>query len=55
MNGDSITVVDFKFGHPRDSYYDQVRGYMQLISSMGHKNVKGYLCFVYSNEVKEVI
>ena len=55
MNGDSITVVDFKFGHPRDSYYDQVRGYMQLLSSMGHKNVKGYLWFVYSNEVKEVI
>ena len=55
MNGDSISVVDFKFGQPRDSYYDQVRGYMHLLSSMGHKNVKGYLWFVYSNEVKEVI
>ena len=54
MNGDSITVIDFKFGQPKTSYHDQVRGYMQLLTSMGHKNVTGYLWYVYSNKIEEV-
>ena len=54
MNGDSITVIDFKFGQPKASYHDQVRGYMQLLTSMGHKNVTGYLWYVYSNKIEEV-
>ena len=54
MNGDSITVIDFKFGQPKTSYHDQVRGYMQLLTSMSHKNVTGYLWYVYSNKIEEV-
>ena len=54
INGDTTTVIDFKFGHPRDSYHDQVRGYMQLLTDMGHTNVKGYLWYVYSNKIEEV-
>ncbi len=54
VNGGVTTVVDFKFGRPRDEYYDQVRGYMRLLQSMGHKNVKGYLWFVYSNRIESV-
>ena len=54
VHGDTTTVVDFKFGHPRDEYHDQVRNYMRLLQSMGHHDVKGYLWFVYSNKIEEV-
>ena len=53
-DGQRWIVVDFKFGHPRTEYHDQVRQYMQLISQMGHHDVTGYLWFVYSNRIEEV-
>lgn len=53
-NGRETHVVDFKFGHPRDEYHDQVREYMHLLRSMGMPNVKGWLWYVYSNKIEEV-
>lgn len=53
-DGREMIVVDFKFGRQRNIYHDQVREYMQLLKAMGHENVKGYLWFVYSNEIVEV-
>lgn len=53
-DGKEWVVVDFKFGSPKDEYHDQVREYMQLLADMGHKNIKGYLWFVYSNNIQEV-
>lgn len=47
-------VVDFKFGKPRQEYHNQVKGYMDLLSGMGHPNVKGYLWYVYPNKIVEV-
>ena len=47
-------VVDFKFGKPRQEYHDQVKGYMDLLSGMGHPQVKGYLWYVYPNKIVEV-
>ena len=47
-------VVDFKFGKPRQEYHDQVKGYMDLLSDMGHPQVKGYLWYVYPNKIVEV-
>lgn len=52
--GDEFVVVDYKFGKPKSEYYEQVREYMNLLISMGHNNVKGYLWFVYSNKIEEV-
>ena len=54
-DGHEWTVVDFKFGRPRDEYRGQVSEYMQLLRSMGHDNVRGYLWYVYSNKIEEVI
>ena len=54
-NGKEWVVVDFKFGSPKDEYHNQVREYMQLLVNMGHTNIKGYLWFVYSNKIEEVI
>ena len=53
-DGKEWIVVDFKFGAPKEEYHEQVREYMQLLASMGHTNVKGYLWYVYSNKIEEV-
>ncbi|MBR6287423.1 MAG: UvrD-helicase domain-containing protein [Bacteroidaceae bacterium] len=54
LEGDSMTVVDFKFGSEKAAYAEQVKEYMGLLREMGYKNVKGYLWFVYKNVIKEV-
>ena len=55
MVGDEgVVVVDFKFGRRRDEYCSQVRLYKDLLADMGHVNVKGYLWYVYTNEIEEV-
>ena len=53
-DGKEWIVVDFKFGHKKDDYPKQVRRYMELLRSMGHADVKGYLWYVYSNNIEEV-
>ena len=53
-DGNEWIVVDFKFGHPDPEYHTQVHRYMDLLSSMGHQNIKGYLWYVYSNKIEEV-
>lgn len=53
-DGEQWIVVDFKFGAPKPEYHDQVRKYMQLLASMGHENIRGYLWFVYSNKIEEI-
>ena len=53
-DGNEWIVVDFKFGAPKPEYHDQVREYMQLLASMGHQNIMGYLWYVYSNKIEEI-
>ena len=53
-DGKEWIVVDFKFGTPKPNYNDQVREYMQLLASMGHQNISGYLWYVYSNKIENV-
>ena len=53
-DGNEWIVVDFKFGHPNPEYHQQVHRYMDLLASMGHKNIRGYLWYVYSNKIEEV-
>ena len=60
-DGHEWVVVDFKFGSPKPEYHDQVRQYMNLIQKMSltsHPSpltsIKGYLWYVYSNQIEEV-
>lgn len=53
-DGQETIVVDFKFGSERDGYHDQVRDYMSLLTQMNMPRVKGYLWFVYSNQIVPV-
>ena len=47
MNGNNITVIDYKFGHPSRHYYDQVRDYMDLMKQMyPSHNVQGYIWYI---------
>ena len=53
-DGHETIVVDFKFGREREEYHEQVRQYMQLLTTMGHQRVRGYLWLVYTNKIIEV-
>ena len=53
-DGNRMVVVDFKFGHSRPEYQEQVREYMRLLKQMGHHQVEGYLWYVYSNKIESV-
>ena len=53
-DGDKVVIVDFKFGAYRPEYTDQVRRYIALTKGMGYKDVKGYLWFVYTNNIEDV-
>ena len=52
--GDEVQIVDFKFGKPQPEYTDQVRRYISLTHDMGYTDVKGYLWYVYSDNIVEV-
>ncbi len=54
LQGNEVQVVDFKFGKPSLSYHKQVQEYMNLLTDMGYKVVKGYLWYVDENQVVEV-
>lgn len=51
----SVDVVDYKFGHERESDYAlQVKGYCELLSQMGYKSVQGYIWYVTGDKVSIV-
>ena len=52
--GDEVQIVDFKFGKPQPEHTDQVRRYISLTHNMGYTDVKGYLWYVYSDNIVEV-
>ncbi len=53
-DGKEMIVVDFKFGRKNEDYKEQVQEYMTLLQEMGYEHVKGYLWYVYSNEIERV-
>ena len=53
-DGKRTIVVDFKFGKEQYGHHEQVKDYMRLLGQMGLKNIKGYLWYVYSNDIVEV-
>jgi ATP-dependent exoDNAse (exonuclease V) beta subunit len=54
-NGQETQVVDFKFGRPQPEHQEQVKEYVNLLKEMGMPQVKGWLWYVYSNKIEEVI
>ena len=54
-DGERWVVVDFKFGRPHEEHHQQVGEYMRLLRAMGHTRVQGFLWYVYSNKIEEVV
>ena len=55
ISGDTITVIDFKFGRPEQEHHTQVEAYKQLMHAMyPQKQVEGYLWYIYSGRIEEV-
>ena len=54
-NGKEFIVIDFKFGKPREENKEQVIEYIQILKTMGYKNIKGYLWYVIWNKIETCI
>ncbi len=55
INGNQITVIDFKFGRPDTEHHTQVNTYKELMRTMyPDKQVEGYLWYIYSGKTEEV-
>jgi ATP-dependent exoDNAse (exonuclease V) beta subunit len=54
MKDGNVIVVDFKFGNPKESHRKQVLEYMNLLTEMGYTHVRGYLWYVFNNELEEI-
>lgn len=55
MKDDAVVVVDFKFGNKQESHINQVKEYMSLLNKMGYNNVRGFLWYVYNNDIDEIV
>lgn len=53
-DGKQTVVVDFKFASPNENHKNQVAEYVELLTRMGLPDVKGYLWYVYNNQIVEV-
>ncbi|MBR6456601.1 MAG: Dna2/Cas4 domain-containing protein, partial [Prevotella sp.] len=53
-DGKQTVVVDFKFASPNEYHKKQVAEYVELLTRMGLPDVKGYLWYVYNNQIVEV-
>ena len=55
VDGDRVTVIDFKFGEiEKGSYLMQVRNYMDQIRRMGYKQVEGFLWYVMLDKTVKI-
>ncbi|MDD6908590.1 MAG: UvrD-helicase domain-containing protein [Bacteroidaceae bacterium] len=54
MREDEVVIVDFKFGRKKAEYREQVKEYMHLLTEMGYGKVKGYLWYVFANELEAI-
>lgn len=54
VTDEEVIIVDFKFGQRREEYVHQVQEYMDLMSEMGYRNIKGYLWYVFDQTIEEI-
>jgi hypothetical protein len=55
VDGNRVTVVDFKFGEAeRNSYIIQVRNYVDQIRQMGYRQVEGFIWYVMLDKTVKI-
>lgn len=52
---DETIVIDFKFGKFKTEHREQVKRYMDLLQQQGRHNVKGYLWYLYTGSIEDVL
>ncbi|MGY6523631.1 MAG: UvrD-helicase domain-containing protein [Mongoliitalea sp.] len=55
ISSEEALVVDFKTGARKPQHQAQVRSYMDLVATIVHKPVKGYVCYLEPTELIEVL
>jgi len=55
LEENQATVIDFKTGEERNHYASQVKEYMNLVQGLTQKPVRGYLCYLESGKIEEVV
>jgi ATP-dependent exoDNAse (exonuclease V) beta subunit len=57
IQGDSVVVVDYKFGSDikrHKQYTDKISSYMKSLREMGYSDVRGYIWYVVLDSISEV-
>ena len=55
LDGDKVMIVDYKFGEAHDRYRRQVNKYAELWKNMGYTQISGFLWYVETGEIVEVL
>lgn len=55
LKENEAVVVDFKTGEEYSKYEKQVREYMDLVKGLSGKTTKGYLCYLESGKILEIL
>ena len=55
LEGDKVIIVDYKFGEPNNRYVRQIKKYAELWKNMGYAEVSGFLWYVETGEIVEVL
>ena len=54
LDGEKVSVIDYKFGAHHGGYRKQVAGYMEMLRQMGYEKVEGYLWYAAENNIEKV-
>lgn len=55
IEGEKVTVIDYKFGEHRKSYERQVERYARMWQEMGYEEVSAYLWYVHTGDVMQIL
>jgi len=55
LKDDGVDIVDYKFAKPSGKYVEQVSEYVALYRRMGYTNVRGYLWYVLTSTIEEIL
>lgn len=55
IRGGRAVVVDYKFGKPQPQYGEQVREYASTLAQMGYDDVRGYLWYIKSGNIEQIV
>lgn len=54
IDGGQVRIIDYKFGEHYRKYERQLKIYADIWRRMGHEDVKSWLWFVHTGEIKEI-